>query len=362
MMIKLAKRTFSSSIYSWGYNLKNLGFVEDELTPTTLPKRLDFQTDQKIKKTVCGFENSLLLTETGTVFIQGNSQYAQNQASFMPMPKELELGDIDDVDCDQNTKIFATKSGKVYSIALDDKPVTIPLPINAQFVGAGKNFFIAAGFDDHKNTRVFAWAAQNWEVGPFLNGNDCEKSMVPFELTQLSQFIQKKKSSIKKMKIVNHSGVILLENGELISWGDNISGNLAVPRSQLSYIHNNVENAVEPLKLNELHEHVIDFDLSDNILVILTENGTAYFTGLNNVLKFQRIEFFKDKKVTIIGANFNHFYLKDENGKWYSNKMFDGQKIAKFYGEVGLYQIDFKATPNQNVHCISGKYDNALAF
>jgi len=55
-------------------------------------------------------------------------------------------------------------------------------------------------------------------------------------LIPVNKILEKQKSKIQKIQVVNWSIVVLLENGFLFSWGDNSSGNLGQSRSILETI------------------------------------------------------------------------------------------------------------------------------
>lgn len=77
------------------------------------------------------------------------------------------------------------------------------------------------------------------------------------------------------MKVVDNSILVLLENGELYSWGDNSWGNLGHNRSFLDDV--NVYVAVPTL----VTEKVKDFALSDNVLVVKKNETEVYWCGLD---------------------------------------------------------------------------------
>lgn len=362
MLTKVLKRAFSTRVFSWGYNLRNLGFNENEVAFTTLPKELNLELKQNVKKAACGYDSSLIITEKGTVYVQPGSTFNNLKANTFQLDSSLQEKEFSDGDCDAEMAILLAKDGSVVHFE-KSKRIDLPqVPIKVKFVSAGSGFFLAAGVDSENHTRVFAWNLGLNRLHPVLNSKGNQKSNDPFELVQVSKIIGKKNSPIKKMKVVSTAAVVLLENGELISWGDNLTGNLGVPRSELTLFEKDIALPAEPLMLNGLNEKVVDFDLSSNILVILTASGKAYFSGLNNVLKLREIPFFPNNSITAVGATFNHFFLKSEEGNWFSNKIFEGQKMAMFFGAVELYQIPPRDIKGVSFQAISGKYENALAF
>lgn len=59
---------------------------------------------------------------------------------------------------------------------------------------------------------------------------------------------------------------------------------------------------------------MIDFALSDNILLVLDDKNNAYYAGLDKDFLLKKIHFFNDKKIVSIGASHNNYILVDNNG------------------------------------------------
>lgn len=96
------------------------------------------------------------------------------------------------------------------------------------------------------------------------------------------------------------------------------------------------------MKLIKNTNKVVDFALSNNILVVLDDKGNAYYSGLAKDFLLEKINFFKNKKISSVGASFNNYFLIDEEGKVYQNENLEGIEYPLFYGDLGLYQIEEK--------------------
>lgn len=51
------------------------------------------------------------------------------------------------------------------------------------------------------------------------------------------------------------------------------------------------------MKLIKNNNNVVDFAMSDNILVVLDDKGSAFYSGLDKTFILQKIDFFEDKKI-----------------------------------------------------------------
>lgn len=59
---------------------------------------------------------------------------------------------------------------------------------------------------------------------------------------------------------------------------------------------------------------VLDFALSENILVVLDSQGNAFYSGLTKKFLLQKIDFFDGKKIKSVGASKNNYILVDDQG------------------------------------------------
>lgn len=362
MLIQAFKRTFSNQVYSWGLNLRTLGLHPKKTDSTSLPMCLNPISDGKLTKVINGYSDNLIIDEKGNIFHQGTEHIlAEN-----PIFKKLEIFDtkstIIDADCDKNGLVFLTNQGEVFQTNQKKQVHKVDLPISAQFVAIGSFITLAVGLDSTGHQLVYVWGKVNRPSESAIFNTIGLFETQPKNLKAVSNMLQEKHTTVKKIRLVNNSAVILTESGEIISWGNNQKANLGVPRPYLSKTDDFVYSPSDVLKLNDLHEKVVDFALSDNILIILTKSGRAYFSGLDNVLKLTEIRFFEGQKIIAIGTNFNHYYVQSETGIWYSNKPFENQELIKYYGDLEIYQIEAKFFKKQQIKSIGGKYSNAFAF
>ena len=363
MLAKLARKHFSTPILSWGLNTKNLGYIEETNTRTTIPYKIALASDSKIIKAINGYSDSLVLTDMGQVFHSGTHHVFQENTTLSPMVSSPIIEHIIDIDCDITQLVFLNKNGQVFETHRENKSISeVRLPMPAKFIASGYEASIAILEDEQGLSHVFAWGFLNPKHAAIFNNHQHIDTENPVELLPVSALINSKQSKVKKVRMVKNSAVILLENGDLITWGDNTTGNLGVPRSELSRIHSNIDLPAEPLHLNHIHAKVTDFDLSLNVLILLTEKGEAYYSGFDNVLKLRRISFFEEQIIQGVGCNFNHFFVQAIDGKWYSNKPFEGLEKVKFFGDFDLYQLEPSTLQKIPVSAISGKYQNAFAF
>lgn len=144
--------------------------------------------------------------------------------------------------------------------------------------------------------------------------------------------------------------------------GNNKTGNLAIPRS-LTIMHDVYINDVKvPMLANKINDFVLDFDISSNNIIILSEKGDLYYGGRYKDLKLERIPFFNNKKVASVGSFYNNYVIVTDQGEVFSTEPPKDELIVKYWGDYKLYQYDQEYFNNAKIVQVSGKYDNAFAI
>ncbi len=96
--------------------------------------------------------------------------------------------------------------------------------------------------------------------------------------------------------------MVLLENGKLVSWGDNITGNIGVYRSWQELDGFEYKELKFPLEEASLDEKVKSFSLSSNMMSVVMESGNAYYCGLDKDFKLRKINFPEGEKAVNCGS------------------------------------------------------------
>lgn len=91
-------------------------------------------------------------------------------------------------------------------------------------------------------------------------------------------------------------------------------------------------NPKKPLSLIKNNDKVIDFALSSNMLVVLTENNEAFWCGLDKKFNLEKIQTLENKKVNKIGAFFNNFVIVTEDNKTYAREALPEEEYPIYHG------------------------------
>ena len=339
--------------------MNTLGY--EDVRRSTMPKPLSIQAIGEVVKTVNGYGDSLILDDKKQLYHQGTGHVFGQNRFFTP----LKTDPVKDFDCDKTNLVYMNDAGEVFESHVVEKAYQfkkVELPFPAKFVSSGSHFCLAVVEDELKTERVYIWGDRKQCEPSISMSRKIPENRQVMELEKLGALIADQKSSVKKIRTVDKGVVILLENGHVITWGENQSGNLGVPRSEYSLIHCSVSTPASPLALNNLDIKVTDFALSSNLLVLLSDKGEAYYCGINQHLKIEAVPFFPGRKVKAIGCNFNYFYLQDDKGTWFANRAFEDQELVKFYGSVNLVEVETEQFGERVIREISGKYENAFAI
>lgn len=109
-----------------------------------------------------------------------------------------------------------------------------------------------------------------------LNG-----SSIPVEIEEINDLSHKKHSPVKKISSAKKFTFVLFENGTLYSFGQNDGGVLATRANPLIRTD---DNLFDLTKVNDQFYHgqkVEDFAISGNSIMILTDAGNLYYSGMH---------------------------------------------------------------------------------
>lgn len=355
----LAKR-FSTKIYTWGWNFNNLGRhdPDDYRMGYNIPQALKIQDTQPIKKIVMGFSESIVLNQDGSYYNFGTKHVLPNNNYEPKIGTDINNG-VKDVDLDYTHAIFLTKDGKI--LEQTSKGINTPdIQGNVHSVACGNGFSLAVIGNDYGTQKVMVWPTDKSVHNSVFCSEDIPNG--PVEIKSLTKLIETDNTRIKKIKVVNNSIVVLLENGVLAAWGDNRTGNLGIPRSLLLMHDVYVENVKVPFIANHITDFVSDFDISSNNIIILSEKGDLYYAGRDKDLKLEKLLFFTDKKVASVGSFHNNYVIVTEQGEIFSTEPPKDEILVKYWGDYKLYQYDQSYFNKSKVIAVSGKYDNAYAI
>ena len=360
MLTKTLSRRLTSKIYTMGWNYNNLGKPEStpHLSPENPPSLLNLQNPSQVQKIVMGYSESVILNQDGSIYNFGTQHiFADNNGE--PVLRSDIGQKIKDVDVDYSHAIFLTNEGNI--LEQDKSGIRdIEMLGDVSSVACGNGFSLAVIGSEYGNQKVVVWATNK----------DCHHSVFcreqvptePVEIKSLTELIYSDNTRIKKLKVVDNSIAVLLENGVLAVWGNNRTGNLGIPRS-LTIMHDvYIEDVKVPFVANKIKDFVHDFDISSNNIIILSEKGDLYYAGRDKDLKLEKLPFFKDKKIASVGSFFNNYVIITEQGEVFCTEPIKDELIVKYWGDYKLYQYDQAYFDNSKVVAISGKYDNAFAL
>lgn len=359
MLNRLLVRKFASKVYTFGWNFNNLGRADsaDIRAGVSQPQSLNLNSNKPINKIVMGYSESIVLNEDGSYYSFGTSHVLPNNDAEPTISTDLNQS-IKDVDVDYSHAIFLTRDGRI--LEQNTQGVKNPkIEGDISSVACGNGFSLAVLGNNYGTQKVVVWST-NKSVHPSVFCSEDVPSE-PVEIKGLSELIEKDNTRIKKLKVVDNSVAVLLENGVLAVWGNNRTGNLGVPRSILLMHEVYVDSVKVPFVANHINDFVKDFDISSNNIIILSENGDLYTAGRDKYLRLKRLSFFEDKQIASVGSFHNNYVIVTTDGEVFSTEPPKGEELVKYWGNYNLYQFNPQYFDNSKVVAVSGKYDNAFA-
>lgn len=410
MLTKKILKRFSKKIYTVGWNYNNLGRtldVEQQLEDFITPTLLNFDQQVDPKKIVMGFSETLILTNEGSLYNFGTNAIF-NDIDQTPQKMTGIEGRVLDMDVDFTHSIYLTEDNRVLEMNKEEIK-EIKLEGKVEHVACGKNFSMAVVGNEAGKQKLFVWQFNDskpeqyniydekgnvkeneqdymkyldsykqqharkfqsygrLKVNPnvfCVEGNEetMEEIMLPEGVTEikgLSDLIAMDNTKIKKLKVVDESIAVLLENGVLATWGNNETGNLGIPRSLMVLYDVHVSDVKVPMLENGLNEFVKDFDISENNIIMLTEKNELYYSGRDKHLSLRKLDFFKDQKIKSVGSFFNNYVIVTEEGRVYATEELKGEEYVKWWGDYKLYEYNRAYFGEDKVVEVSGKYGNA---
>jgi alpha-tubulin suppressor-like RCC1 family protein len=111
--------TQSGEVYTWGSNyLGQIGFGDNKMN--LIPTKVKGLDENEIKMISCGFNHSMALTESGSVYSWGYNRFGQlgfGNKKYSNTPKQIEMKDIiiDKITCGAIHSLFLTNNGVIYA-------------------------------------------------------------------------------------------------------------------------------------------------------------------------------------------------------------------------------------------------------
>ena len=317
-------------LYNGKFSHDKNDFSINEINLNNENKYIKSNSFKKIK-TICLTENNLfILTDEKLIFY---SDY--NNVFFSKIEGPIQQKKIMSIACSRNDILFLTYAGLVYHSndknKENQKLINELLDYNISSISAGSNHFLALGSvrnNDYynneeikspqdKNCILFSWGDNTYhQCG--LNNN---KNYVIYPT------IISKSFGIKQISSGNNHNMILLNNGNIIFFGDNIYNQCFYENEnfvQLPKMENIEKNSLFNEFLNLRGEYIQKIKAKENSSLLISNKGTLIFNGkiFNNKQKI----FLLEKSINFrpwscFSDNF-FLVLKNRLNKYVSNNIF----------------------------------------
>lgn len=150
--------------------------------------------------------------------------------------------------------------------------------------------------------------------------------------------------------------MVLFDNGEVYGWGNNQEAILANNHIR-EYVYATGYYKPTPIHKN-YNGNVVDFDISTNMFVMLTDTGDVYYAGFGKYMSPTLANVPGNSKVVAVGASNDGFGVSCEDGNVYGwNVYYDGN--AKYF-DSNFTRLPKEAF-NGTVTSLGGKYGGRFA-
>jgi len=329
--------TVDGELYTFGYGAHGVLGLGEKNQHSFVPQRVEFFNENsiKVRDAAVGSHHTAVLTENGEVYTWGFGGKSLNllKNSFNPSYGALGLGS--NADRYEPTLIEDAKFGPNGSLA------------------SGFNFVAVV----NGQSEVYNWGEGKY----YVFADESQKNLKAPTLNEaVKHVVEEEGSKILKVKAAANHILILLENGSLYGWGHNELGQLGVPKEVGIEINHDIDH---PTKINDVNlqsKKVVDFDLGEDISVILTDDGQAYWSGLKLALEPEQIILPQGVKAKRVSVANPYYVVVAENNDIYSNE--EIVPGSEFNPVSGLFKIKGENFNGGNVLEVGGQYDNRFAI
>lgn len=391
---RMSAQNFSSkqqggNLYTWGEQVAGLGYQPKSTTEDIgVPKRID-TFDNNVAKVVMGPNHTAVITTEGDLYTFGTGAalgHGQgNQTLYLPKAVEFFRNNnlkVKDVAVGENHTLAITNNGEVYSWGSGAGNTNFLLNLFLQATGAlGQSNnsdrltptviealrdksalkHISAGnqfsFAITESGEVIQWG--KGKHGVFGDGGHADLAQ-PTVNEKFAELSHHDHATIKKIQSVADSSVALLSNGKLYAWGGDTQGQLGLNNDIGNEFVDLVPVAQPVVDSHYRGKKVTDFQLSTNLLALLTENNKVYFSGMRNFAVPEELALGTNKKVKSIAATYNSVAVLLEDNTVLSHGVFLPNKDQDL--NTGIVTGETKYFDGGEILEIGGPYTTRYAI
>eukprot|EP00331_Platyophrya_macrostoma_P002665 CAMPEP_0176424198 /NCGR_PEP_ID=MMETSP0127-20121128/10707_1 /TAXON_ID=938130 /ORGANISM="Platyophrya macrostoma, Strain WH" /LENGTH=358 /DNA_ID=CAMNT_0017805235 /DNA_START=186 /DNA_END=1262 /DNA_ORIENTATION=+ len=305
---------------------------------TYLPKRVDYfkNSSLKVKDVAVGANHTIAVTENDEVWAWGAG--AGDSNIFY--------------------KIFLGSVGALGQSNNSNRGVPTLIPT---LKGKGPFKQVSAGYQSSfaltEKGDLYHWGKSKY--GALGDGN-FEDVTTPVLNSHFAELKSHEHVHIVKLRSCAYYNVAQLSNGKLISWGADYYGQTGLGRDINTEF---VEEAAVPNEIVDTEYHgkkVVDFQLSEDCLMILTEDNQIYYCGMRKYGTPHRFETDNKLKVKKIAAGMNSFAILTDKNEILSQ--FGFAPSSRFDKERKLEVGDTHTFGNGEIVDFGGSYKTRYAI
>ena len=334
MITKVFGRTFATAgrLMTWGET--TYGWGRETNSRLRVPGAVEGFDD--VVEVATGPYHMLLRTSNKEVFSVGlgdNGRLGNGSTNTLETPESIEAlngADITQVSAGWNHSLALSGSGHVYSWGFGGyaNPVLRALfwnssssPLGHEDLGDvttprvidGLNAPIAQVAAGKEVSFALAQSGELYGWGNTLASFGENSSSTPVPLEEINFFLHKHHANVLKIASSGSNGFLLLDNGRLYAIGRNNGGVFGTRNNPKTITDNFLTSLTKVVDEDYSNERIVDFKVSGNSLVFITDSGAVFYSGMHNTFRPERFPL--NEQVRSIFATYDSVGVIGQSGQ-----------------------------------------------
>lgn len=276
----LLLRTASQEVFSVGLG-DNGRLGNGSTNSLETPESIEALNGANITQVAAGYRHSLALSESGDVYSWGYGGYSTPfLKTLLLSASPLGHGDTGDI---STPRIVEGLSTSILQVA------------------AGNDVSIALA----KSGDLYGW-------GNTANTFCQASSSTPVALEEVNFFLHKHHAHVHKIASAGTNAFLLLDNGRLYAIGQNNGGLFGTRNNPKAVVDDILTSLTKVVDEDYANEHIVDFKVSGNSLIFITDAGSVFYSGMHS--KYRPERFPTTQAARSIFATYDSVGVIDQSG------------------------------------------------
>ena len=334
MITKVFGRTFATAgrLMTWGET--TYGWGRETNNNLRVPGRVEGFDD--VVEVATGPYHMLLRTSGQEIFSVGlgdNGRLGNGSSNSLETPEPIEAlngANITQISAGWNHSLALSGSGDVYSWGFGGYSNPVLRALN--FFSSSVSPLGHEGLGDVTTPKVIEGLAPVSQIaagkgvsfalaqsGELYGWGDTSASFseasssTPILLNEINYFLHKHHANVLKIASSGSNGFLLLDNGRLYAIGRNNGGVFGTRNNPKTITDNFLTSLTKVVDEDYSNERIVDFKVSGNSLVFITDSGAVFYSGMHNTFRPERFPL--NEQVRSIFATYDSVGVIGQSGQ-----------------------------------------------